>query len=1501
MKTSINIFLITIVLGLLSFTAAAQFKIRLKNDWIVNAPLTTINKFSDKQIVSLDHSFDQFDFRNNPQNINYLSLPINLPIATESTVCSELSFPNPPRFWHFNTPPTSNFDVADFNNDGKPDLAVTTGVLLGTGDGTFVSGGCHWIGDNGAGIKAADFNLDGNMDLAGPHGDNLVRIALGDGMGNFTNGVSTPAGNIPYSLDIGDVNGDGNPDIVVANRNSSKVSVLIGKGDGLFFPPVSYSTNNFDPKNVILEDFNRDNKLDIAVGESGGVLLGNGDGTFKPLISSGVGTFSDFADFNEDGFPDLVRGVSPSSISISIGNGNGSFQNPTFITVGTNPTGIIVADFNLDNHLDVAVTLSDEVNGVRILLGTGNGTFNPTTAFITSPRAYGLTTGDFNLDGKPDIATLNYRGGETPYRDVAVLLGDGNGGFDGSSKIYESGRIVYSLVTEDLNSDGNLDFAAVEYSTITGGRNVIVSFGNSDGSIQPAVTYSAPPNQDEDIKLKSIDLNNDGSLDLVTETCSFLNNGTGMFGSAIPHESIVQAIDVGEFTGDSYADLIGVNRGSNTFVLLKGNGDGTFTKISTLQTGNFPTSISSGDFDSDGFRDVIIGNTSSATVSIFFGSGNGTFRPKQDIPVSGLSDTNLLISDFNSDGKLDWAVVTFSNLLSIFLGNGNGSFTQRINTQLPPRAGEFFINSMTVADFDGDNIKDIGLAILFNVAIVKGNGNGSFQQPLKFISSKRNNSLSVGDFNHDGKLDIAASANQGGITILLADCPRKSTTVSVSSTPNPSSVGTPVTITATVTSNGIPVTEGSIIFRNWCNVIVGPFPVNENGEVSITVSQLVLGNNNFTAEYSGSSNFVANSTYFIQQVISCPTIDIFPSSIEEAKVGVPYSITFTQSGGSANTLLTVSGTLPPGLTFSNGVLSGTPTAAGDYSFTITANDGGSCSKSKNYLLPIRYNPPTISGLSINRTQGVSSSNSQIASVSDDADAEQNLIVRVNGSSSATVNGVTVSNIQVASNGTVTADVVADCGATDTSFTIGVTNSSNLSATAILTINVSPNSPPVLGNYPSAGIINIGTGTAITPDAAPSDNVSISSISVNANGFTGNLSVDGATGVITVNNASPAGTFTITVTATDNCGATTTREFSLVVNGAPIVSGQNITRQRGDAGMVSTIALANDDLTSAGSLAVSLGTIPSGIIIGNLTNNNGTITATVAADCSAALGNNFVLVRVIDEDSLTTAATLTINVTENPMPTVTITSPPSGAIYQIGSTVNFVGSFAENARDVHTAEWSFSSINSSFLQAGTVDEINKTITASYAFNSSGVYLVSLSVTDECGNTATATTVNNDIQAMIVVYDPNGGFVTGGGWIDSPFGAYRADTSLIGKASFGFVSKYQNGANVPTGNTEFQFRTASFNFRSTSYEWLVFAGARAQYKGSGMINGSGDYGFMLTAIDGQVSGGGGVDKFRIKIWDKSTGSIIYDNQVGDNTSDNATPNTVLGGGSIVIHKP
>ena len=153
--------------------------------------------------------------------------------------------------------------------------------------------------------------------------------------------------------------------------------------------------------------------------------------------------------------------------------------------------------------------------------------------------------------------------------------------------------------------------------------------------------------------------------------------------------------------------------------------------------------------------------------------------------------------------------------------------------------------------------------------------------------------------------------------------------------------------------------------------------------------------------------------------------------------------------------------------------------------------------------------------------------------------------------------------------------------------------------------------------------------------------------------------------------------------------------------------------------------------------------------------------------------------------------------------------------------------------------------------------------------------------------------------VVVYDPESGFVTGGGWIDSPPGAYASDPSLTGKANFGFVSKYDKKTSEPIGQTEFQFKVADLNFHSDSYDWLVVAGPRAKFKGTGTINGLGNYGFMITATDAALTPSTDADLFRIKIWDKDNGdATVYDNQMGE--SDDAYAGTELGGGNIKIHK-
>ena len=200
------------------------------------------------------------------------------------------------------------------------------------------------------------------------------------------------------------------------------------------------------------------------------------------------------------------------------------------------------------------------------------------------------------------------------------------------------------------------------------------------------------------------------------------------------------------------------------------------------------------------------------------------------------------------------------------------------------------------------------------------------------------------------------------------------------------------------------------------------------------------------------------------------------------------------------------------------------------------------------------------------------------------------------------------------------------------------------------------------------------------------------------------------------------------------------------------------------------------------------------------------------------------------------------------------------------------------------------------QDSAFDEVSEIVTAVVpAFAQTGVVQLCVSGTDSAGNTGA------EDCTFLAVFDPAAGFVAGGGWIDSPANACHltaACQGLTGKANFGFVSKYKQGAQTPTGNTEFQFKASDLNFHSGTYEWLVVANHKAQYKGTGTINGGGNYGFMLFAIDANLTPSTDVDLFRIKIWDKDNGDmVVYDNELSG--ADDADPTTEIGGGSIKIH--
>jgi len=252
--------------------------------------------------------------------------------------------------------------------------------------------------------------------------------------------------------------------------------------------------------------------------------------------------------------------------------------------------------------------------------------------------------------------------------------------------------------------------------------------------------------------------------------------------------------------------------------------------------------------------------------------------------------------------------------------------------------------------------------------------------------------------------------------------------------------------------------------------------------------------------------------------------------------------------------------------------------------------------------------------------------------------------------------------------------------------------------------------------------------------------------------------------------------------------------------------------------------------------------------------------------------------------------LTVQIVDTIPPEITSISLPVDPV-AVNALVCLESMFIdESSLDMHSATIDWGDGNSTI---GIVNESSQTVAGCWQYTRPGVYTVNLTVKDYFNLS------DYELYQFVVVYDSDDGFVTGGSWINSPEGAYTENPTLSGKANFGFVAKYKKGQSAPTGNTEFQFKAGDLNFHSSDYDWLVIAGAKAMYKGIGTVNGAGNYGFMLSAIDEKLTPSTDVDIFRIKIWDKNNNdAIVYDNNMG--SGEDADPTTEICGGQIVIHK-
>lgn len=329
------------------------------------------------------------------------------------------------------------------------------------------------------------------------------------------------------------------------------------------------------------------------------------------------------ADFNGDGKLDLaVANQNSNTVSILLGNGDGTFQSQVDYAAGSHAYEICVGDFNGDGKQDLAVADNTTEGAVSILLGNGDGTFQAPASYSINGSPEAVAVGDFNGDGNPDLVTAN---NNTPGT-VSVLLGNGDGTFRAPVD-YEVGGEPVSVAVGDLNGDGKLDLAVTDYGSAVG-TMISILLGNGDGTFQTQTEYvtgSAPR------WVTMADLNGDGKLDLAV-----------------------------------------ANQDSTTVSVFLGKGDGTFQPRMDFTTGFGPTSVIAADFNGDGRLDLSTANFSfgsccGKTVSILLGNGDGTFQAHMDY-ATPLGPNQVAVGDFNGDGTLDLASANFnSNSVSVLL------------------------------------------------------------------------------------------------------------------------------------------------------------------------------------------------------------------------------------------------------------------------------------------------------------------------------------------------------------------------------------------------------------------------------------------------------------------------------------------------------------------------------------------------------------------------------------------------------------------------------------------------------------------------------------------------------------------------------------------------------------------------------------------------------------------------------------------------------------------
>ncbi|OGS80051.1 MAG: hypothetical protein A3D31_08890, partial [Candidatus Fluviicola riflensis] len=823
-------------------------------------------------------------------------------------------------------------EKGDFDNDGKLDIVITNytvgsnklNFIKGNGNGTFQAPSLFNGGTRPNSIKAADFNNDGNLDVAVTNfNPTNLSIVMGNGDGTFQTAVNYTPGISPSDVEIGDFNEDTFLDLIVSANNGFNLFLGSSITPGIFDAPTFFAMGTA-PKSIVAADFNNDTHLDVATANQSSanvsIRFGTGAAGFSAVTNyvTGAGCFSIAAgDFNNDNLLDITASnESVDNISVLINSGSGVFATAVNLASGDGPNGITTKDVNSDGFKDILVVNNLE-STLFTYFGAGNGTFSlpAETPSVGTPRD--LVTGLFNSDGFPDVVVSTFVGQNMP-----VYLGNSTGTFTAGISV-KTGNNPKSLHSNDFNSDGKKDIVVVNsadntFTLYNGAGNGQFTFSGS------FVTGTLP------VSIYSADVNGDGFFDVVTANSGsnnvsvFLGNGAGSFSAASNFSAGTSPIFVriGLLDADAFPDLAVINT-ANQLSVLFGTGTGSFGAPTAHATGTTPLSLVIKDLNADGFNDLTVTNSGSNSVGIFINSGSGTFAAPVNYSV-GTTPNSIDAADIDNDLDADLVIGNSgSNNFSRLSNNGSGVFGTAVNYS----STDLGTKGVVLTDYNNDGFQDV-MAVYTNTAgttgfaaLSLGNGTGAFSFYRRFAVGTSPLGIISLDANNDTRMDAAViNEINESVSVLL------NTTAQISAGgPLSFCSGNSVTLTSTAGSSYL-----------W-----------SNGSATPTISATTSGTYSVVTT-TGLSNWCSSTSNAL-------TVSVSPG---------PPAPTITADGPTtfcAGGSVTLTSSEATGNTWSNGATTQSITVSSSGTYTVTYSSGGCTSVPSNDIsVVVNGAIPTIS-------------------------------------------------------------------------------------------------------------------------------------------------------------------------------------------------------------------------------------------------------------------------------------------------------------------------------------------------------------------------------------------------------------------------------------------------------------------------------------------------------------------------------------------------------------